>query len=139
MTQFASFTADLRIRTLISCSAAVLLSAHGMAMAATTTPAVSETEIAAAALADSATRQVADTAIPASTSIYNLYVATTGSDSNPGTATKPFKTISRAASLAKPGTTVHVAPGTYLGNVTTNVSGTATARIRYVSDTKWGA
>ena len=139
MTQFASFTADLRIRTLISCSAAVLLSAHGMAMAATTTPAVSETEIAAAALADSATRQVADTAIPASTSIYNLYVATTGSDSNPGTATRPFKTISRAASLAKPGTTVHVAPGTYLGNVTTNVSGTATARIRYVSDTKWGA
>jgi hypothetical protein len=34
---------------------------------------------------------------------------------------------------------VHVAAGTYLGNVTTKVSGTATARIRYVSDTKWGA
>jgi Protein of unknown function (DUF1565) len=70
---------------------------------------------------------------------FQLYVSTNGSDSDPGTAAKPFKTISRAASLTKPGTTVHVASGTYRGNVTTNVSGTATARIRYVSDTKWGA
>jgi parallel beta-helix repeat protein len=69
----------------------------------------------------------------------HLYVASTGSDSNPGTEAKPFKTINRAASLAEPGTTVHVAPGTYNGNVTTSVSGTASARIRYLSDTKWGA
>jgi parallel beta-helix repeat protein len=34
---------------------------------------------------------------------------------------------------------VHVAAGTYSGNVTTKNSGTSTARIRYVSDTKWGA
>ena len=68
-----------------------------------------------------------------------LYVSTTGFDTSPGTAARPLKTISRAASLVKPGTIVHVAPGTYLGNVTTTVSGTATARIRYVSDTKWGA
>jgi hypothetical protein len=104
------------------------------------TPAVSETEVAAAALADSATRLLASTVDAAATpSIYNLYVATTGADSNPGTQARPFKTINRAAAMAKPSTTVHVAPGTYAGNVTTKVQGTATARIRYVSDTKWGA
>jgi parallel beta-helix repeat protein len=104
-------------------------------------PAVSETEVAAAALADSATRQLAstDTVAAASASIYNLYVATTGSDSNPGTQARPFKTIQRGAAMAKPSTTIHVAAGTYRGNVTTKVHGTATARIRYVSDTKWGA
>ena len=75
----------------------------------------------------------------ASPSIYHLYVATTGSDSNPGSMSSPFKTIQKAASLAKPSTTVHVAAGTYFGNVTSSVNGTATARIRYVSDTKWGA
>jgi hypothetical protein len=76
---------------------------------------------------------------PASTSIYNTYVSTTGSDSNPGTSAKPFKTITKAASVAKPGTTVHVAAGTYYGNVSTRVSGTSSNRIRFVSDTKWGA
>jgi parallel beta-helix repeat protein len=70
---------------------------------------------------------------------FNLYVATTGSDSHPGSASAPFRTIQRAASLATPGTTVHVAPGVYRENVVTKVHGTAAARIRYVSDTKWGA
>lgn len=75
--------------------------------------------------------------VPPST--YNLYVATTGSDSNAGTQAAPFRTIQRAATAAKPDTTVHVAPGTYAGNVKTTVNGTATARIRYVSTTRWGA
>jgi hypothetical protein len=72
-------------------------------------------------------------------STYNLYVATNGSDSNTGTQAKPYKTITKAAAAAKAGTTVHVAAGTYSGNVTTKTSGTASARIRFVSDTKWGA
>ena len=33
----------------------------------------------------------------------------------------------------------HRAPGTYTGNVTTTRSGTAGARIRFVSTDKWGA
>ncbi|MDB5756517.1 MAG: hypothetical protein JWR56_2945 [Massilia sp.] len=109
--------------------------------AAEPAPAVSETEVAAAALADSATRLVASSTADAAVtpSTYNLYVATTGSDSNPGTQAKPFKTIQRGANMAKASTTVHVAPGTYRENVSTKVHGTATARIRYVSDTKWGA
>jgi len=73
------------------------------------------------------------------TSIYHLYVATNGSDSNAGTQAKPFKTITKAAASAKAGTTVHVAAGTYSGNVSTKVSGTSSNRIRFVSDTKWGA
>jgi hypothetical protein len=73
------------------------------------------------------------------TTIYHLYVAPTGSDSNAGTKLSPFKTISKAASIAKPSTTVHVAAGTYYENVTTKTKGTASARIRYASDTKWGA
>ena len=79
------------------------------------------------------------TASTADNSSYHLYVATTGSDSNPGTKARPFKTINKAASVAKASTTVHVAPGTYNGNVTTKLSGTSTAKIRFVSDTKWGA
>lgn len=77
----------------------------------------------------------------------DLYVATTGSDSNPGTKTRPVKSIARADVLAKPGTVIHVAAGTYkvsapsLGSVgiRTSKSGTATARIKFVSDVKWGA
>jgi hypothetical protein len=42
-----------------------------------------------------------------------LYVATTGSDSNPGTAAQPFRTITYAYSQAGAGTTILVAPGTY--------------------------
>jgi hypothetical protein len=81
----------------------------------------------------------APTVTPADTSIYHLYVSTAGSDSNTGTSARPYKTITKAASVAKPGTTVHVAAGTYYGNVSTRVSGTSTNRIRFVSDTKWGA
>ncbi|WP_323144152.1 right-handed parallel beta-helix repeat-containing protein [Massilia phyllosphaerae] len=97
---------------------------------------------AGAAQADGGTKLLATltSATPnATTSTYHLYVATTGSDSNTGTQAAPFKTINKAASVAKAGTTVHVAAGTYNGNVSTKTSGTATARISFVSDTKWGA
>jgi hypothetical protein len=96
---------------------------------------------AGAASADDSTRLLASsvTVAAATPSIYHLYVATTGSDANPGTAAKPFKTIQRGATMAKPSTTVHVAAGTYYGNVSSKVHGTASARIRFVSDTKWGA
>lgn len=75
----------------------------------------------------------------ASASVAELFVATTGSDTNPGSASAPLKTIAKASQLAQPGTVVHVAPGTYPGGFKTVASGTATARIRYQSDTRWGA
>ena len=124
MKKVITFVSDVRVNALICCSAAVLLSVCGAASAQSVT---SEALVGA-------------TAAPAPVaSIYNLYVSTTGSDSNAGSIAKPFRTITKAASMAKPSTTVHVAPGTYSGNVTTSKHGTATARIRYVSDTKWGA
>jgi hypothetical protein len=76
---------------------------------------------------------------PAPPTTYNLYVATTGSDSNPGTQAAPFRTILKASQVAQPDTTVHVAAGTYVGGFQTTKSGTATRRIRYVSTTRWGA
>ena len=70
------------------------------------------------------------------------YVATTGSDSNSGTASQPFRTIQKAADIVQPGDAVYVRPGDYGGGshgVHTRRSGTATARIRFVSSTKWAA
>ena len=81
---------------------------------------------------------LAQTRADAAASIYHLYVSPSGSDSNTGSISAPFRTITKAASVAKPSTTVHVAPGTY-GNTTNSKSGTASGRLRFVSDTKWGA
>lgn len=69
----------------------------------------------------------------------DLYVSTAGSDINPGTKTSPLRSILQASKLAKPGTTIHVAPGVYPGGFKTTASGTETARIRYISTKKWGA
>ena len=69
----------------------------------------------------------------------DLYVSTAGKDTNAGTPSAPLRTIQRAASLARPGYTVHVAPGTYAETVISTVNGTSSARIRFVSDTKYGA
>ena len=70
---------------------------------------------------------------------YKLYVSPNGSDTGTGTATSPFRTIVRAARATRPGTTVFVAPGTYTGSIKTTIHGSASARIYYVSTTKWGA
>ncbi len=77
----------------------------------------------------------------------DLYVSPTGLDSNPGTQSAPVKTIGRADALASAGYTIHVAPGTYRvsassagsNGITTSKSGTASARIKFVSTVKWGA
>ncbi|WP_229518789.1 choice-of-anchor Q domain-containing protein [Massilia rhizosphaerae] len=111
MKKLLNFASNVRLNTLLSCSAAVLLAAGGNALAMTT---------------------------PATT--YNYYVSPTGSDSAAGTKTAPFKTLARAAKAAtQPSTTVWVAPGTYAGGIKTTASGTSTARIYWVSTTKWGA
>jgi hypothetical protein len=72
----------------------------------------------------------------------NYYVSTTGSDSNDGSQTRPWQTINHADSaltLGATGTVVHVAPGTYSGYIATSHHGTASQRITYISDAKWGA
>ncbi len=84
-------------------------------------------------------RSIAAAPAPASLNTYNYYVAKDGLDSNPGTEKQPFETILRASRLALPGTTIHVASGTYTGGFTTMMSGTAAQRIYYVSTKPWGA
>jgi hypothetical protein len=69
----------------------------------------------------------------------DLYVSPNGSDYNPGTQAAPFATIVAASRVAQPGTTIHVAPGTYYGGFVTTPSGTASRPIHYVSDKKWHA
>ena len=77
----------------------------------------------------------------------HLYVAPDGADANSGTKASPFLTIARADAAAAPGYTIHVAPGAYpvsaptlhSAGIVTSRSGTAAARIRFVSDIKWAA
>lgn len=64
---------------------------------------------------------------------YHLYVASNGSDSNLGSQSAPFLSIERAAQVAFPGTTIHVAPGNYAGGFKTTASGTASERIYYIA------
>jgi hypothetical protein len=62
------------------------------------------------------------------------YVATTGSDSNPGTQASPFATLTKGASTAGAGDTVYIRGGTYYpgGGFTFSKSGTSdTNRIKY--------
>lgn len=51
------------------------------------------------------------------------YVATDGSDDNPGTLDRPWRTIQKAAETVEPGTTVDVRGGVYHESVTVRVSG----------------
>lgn len=112
MKKFATAVSKVRVNHLLCCGAAVLLSQ-----------------------------------VPLTAFAKHIYVSTTGSDSNPGTSAAPVKTITRADALAVAGDTIHVKPGIYkvsapsLGSVgiKTVKSGTATARIKFVSDVKWGA
>jgi hypothetical protein len=65
-----------------------------------------------------------------------LYVSPSGNDNNDGSATHPLATIQKAADQVKPGTTVHVQPGTYTDAVLVETDGTKDSRITFVSDKK---
>src|SRR5216110_3392941 len=72
----------------------------------------------------------------------NYYVAPAGSDANPCTAAAPCSTLQRVSQLMNPGDNAHVAAGNYTWSYSANrvtKSGTATALLTYISDTKWGA
>ena len=63
-----------------------------------------------------------------------FHVATTGTDTAPGTASAPFRTINHAAALALPGDTVIVHDGTYREWVTPRHGGLSdTRRITYTA------
>ncbi len=54
-----------------------------------------------------------------------FYVSTAGEDSNPGTQSKPWRTVQHAADAARAGSTVNVRGGVYEELVKINVSGNA--------------
>jgi hypothetical protein len=73
-----------------------------------------------------------------------FYVSTGGSDSNPGTAAQPFRTITRAYGAASVGTTILVGPGTYTDyssgwGIHLGASGTASSPIVLRSQTPGAA
>lgn len=70
------------------------------------------------------------------------YVSPRGNDwRNDGSKQRPWRSIEYAASRTLPGMTIHVLPGTYrlAKIIITRAGGTEKARIRYVSDERWGA
>ncbi|MGH3427960.1 MAG: right-handed parallel beta-helix repeat-containing protein, partial [Mycobacteriales bacterium] len=75
--------------------------------------------------------------------VSNYYVSPNGSDSNDGSASSPWLTLTHADSaltLGLAGTTVHVLPGIYSGlELVLSHSGTSTQRIVWQSDTPWSA
>ena len=60
------------------------------------------------------------------------FVSPSGSDSNPGTADKPFATIGCAAAKVLPGDTVKIGPGVYREQITFTRSGKEGAPISFV-------
>ncbi|MFY0328820.1 right-handed parallel beta-helix repeat-containing protein [Bacillus sp. YIM B13410] len=57
------------------------------------------------------------------------YVAANGNDKYPGTKQKPFRTLKKAASIAKAGTTVYMRGGTYKEKLIVRHSGTKKAPV----------
>jgi hypothetical protein len=62
------------------------------------------------------------------------FVAPTGSDSNPGTIDRPWRSIQKAASNLAPGDTLKILPGTYYEKFSPVNSGKENAYITYTAD-----
>jgi hypothetical protein len=65
--------------------------------------------------------------------ITNYYVSPQGSDSNPGTFARPWRTISKAADSVEPNSNVYIRGGTYNEKVVINQSGNRDMRIRFIA------
>lgn len=61
------------------------------------------------------------------------YVATTGNDASSGAITAPFRTVTKAATVARGGDVIHVRGGVYQEIVKISSKGTSTARIVFQS------
>lgn len=61
----------------------------------------------------------------------SYYISPSGSDSNSGTLSRPFKTIQHCASVATAGSTCNIEAGTYHETVTPTRSGTSTSLITF--------
>ena len=64
----------------------------------------------------------------------DYYVRPSGNALNPGTKTRPFKTLQRAANILKPGDCCYVGAGTYRETVRISQSGLKGRPIRFIAD-----
>ncbi len=63
----------------------------------------------------------------------NYYVATNGSNSNPGTQNQPFKTIQKAANVVNPGDVVFIKRGIYRDKIEVRRSGSSGKVIKFTA------
>lgn len=103
------------------------ISSSGLYTAAGAVPSPATVTVTAVSQADTTKSASAQVTITAGVSIA-FYVATTGSDSNPGTLSSPWRTIQHAANSVQAGDTVYVRGGVYNESVNISVSGSAIAR-----------
>ena len=109
-------------------STAGTISSTGVYTAPSTMPNVASATVTAVSQADpskSATAVITLITQPATGNTY--YVSTTGSDSNPGTLSRPWRTIQHAANTVTAGDTVYVRNGVYNEVVTMKSSGSESA------------
>jgi hypothetical protein len=99
-------------------------------------PSASNATITAVSAYDSSASANAVVVVSAVVTTGNYYVATTGSDSNDGSASHPWATIQHASDQAQPGWVIHIEAGTYdiTQAITTTTSGSPGSPITFVGD-----
>jgi len=102
------------------------ISSSGLYTAPAVVPSPATVTVTAVSQADATKSASAQVTITAAIGIA-FYVSTTGSDSNPGTLSSPWRTIQHAADSVQGGDTVYVRGGVYNESVRISVSGSATA------------
>jgi hypothetical protein len=75
-----------------------------------------------------------NTVTKASAAPSTYYVSATGSDTNFGSLSAPFRTLAKAASVLQAGDTLQVLPGIYMEPLNLSISGTASAPISVVGN-----
>ena len=102
------------------------ISSSGLYTAPGAVPNPAAVTITAVSQADATKSASAQVTVTATTGLA-FYVSTTGSDSNPGTLSSPWRTIQHASNSVQAGDSVYVRGGVYNESVNISVSGSAIA------------
>jgi len=102
------------------------ITSSGLYTAPGAVPSPAAVTVTAVSQADATKSASAQVTVTATTGL-TFYVSTTGSDSNPGTLSSPWRTIQHASNSVKAGDTVYVRGGVYNESVNISVSGSAIA------------
>jgi len=102
------------------------ISSSGLYTAPAAVPSPAAVTVTAVSQADTTKSASAQVTVSATTGLA-FYVSTTGSDSNPGTLSSPWRTIQHASNSVQAGDSVYVRGGVYNESVNISVSGSAIA------------